>query len=78
MNAGHSQGFKGLNEEVVMWKVPLYKKILHFFPQILSVKIGDSRLKTMETGASMIRGVSTINRERCFSSCQKCGTKIIL
>ena len=77
MNAGHSQGFKGLNEEVVMWKVPSYKKVLHFFPQILSVKIGDSRLKTMETGASMIRGVSTINRERCFLSCQKCGTKII-
>ena len=48
-----------------------------FSPQILSVKIGDSRLKTMETGASMIRGVSTINRERCLSPCQKCGTKII-
>ena len=47
------------------------------FSQILSVKIGDSRLKTMETGASMIRGVSTINRERCLSSYQKCGTKII-
>ena len=53
------------------------RRFCFFFPQILSVKIGDSRLKTMETGASMIRGVSTINRERCFLSCQKCGTKII-
>ena len=65
-------------------KKGLYEKFLcirrfcfFFSPQILSVKIGDSRLKTMETGASMIRGVSTINRERCFLSCQKCGTKII-
>ena len=78
MNAGHSQGFKGLNEEVVMWKVPLYKKILHFFPQILSVKIGDSRLKTMETGASMIRGVSTINKEKCFCLVKSVGQRFFI
>ena len=38
---------------------------LHF--QIVSVKIGDTRLQTMETGASMIRGVGTIISFSCSS-----------
>ena len=51
------------------------RRLCFFSPQILSVKIGDSRLKTMETGASMIRGVSTINREKCFRLVKSVGQR---